>query len=90
MWSASTSSAIHQGGSSASVALASHLENTSSVVGSNDNINGAGGLLSQGSIASGGPLTQESITSGWNPMVHKVKPFSSLGSCFIIYDTCWD
>ena len=52
---ASTSSAIHQGGSSASVALASHLESISSVV--------------------GGLLTQESATSGWYPMVHKVKPF---------------
>ena len=73
--SASTSSTSHQGGSSASVALASHLESISSVVGSNDKINGAGGLLTQGSVASGGPLTQESVTSGWNEMVHKVKPF---------------
>ena len=54
---ASTSSAVHQGGSSASVALASHLESTSSIVGSNDKINGVGGLLTQGSVASGGPLT---------------------------------
>ncbi|XP_050259003.1 protein FAR1-RELATED SEQUENCE 5-like [Quercus robur] len=75
LMSASTSSASHQGGSSASVALASHLESISSVVGSNDKINGAGGLLTQGSVASGGPLTQESFTSGWNEMVHKVKPF---------------
>ncbi|KAL0013275.1 hypothetical protein SO802_000344 [Lithocarpus litseifolius] len=75
LMSASTSSAIHQGSSSASVALASHLESISSVVGSNDKINGAGGLLTQGSVASGGPLTQESATSGWNPMVHKVKLF---------------
>ena len=57
------------------MALASHLERISSVVGSNDKINGAGGLLTQGSIASGGPLTQESFTSGWNEMVHKVMPF---------------
>ena len=55
--------------------LASHLESISSVVGSNDKLNGAGGLLIQGSIASGGPLTQESFTSEWNEMVHKVKPF---------------
>ncbi|KAF3955830.1 hypothetical protein CMV_018996 [Castanea mollissima] len=72
LMSASTSSAAHQGGSSASVALASHLESTSNVVGSNDKINGAGGLLTQGSVASGGPLTQESITNGWNPMVHNL------------------
>ena len=72
---ASTSSAVHQGGSSASVALASHLESISSVVGSNNKINGAGGLLTQGSIASGGSSTQESVTSGWNEMIHKVKPF---------------
>ena len=72
---ASTSSASHQRGSSASVALASHLESISSVVGSNDKINGAGGLLTQGSVASRGPLTQESVTSGWNEMVHKDKPF---------------
>ncbi|KAL4614081.1 hypothetical protein ACB092_07G029500 [Castanea dentata] len=71
----STSSASHQGCSSASVALASHLESISSVVGSNDKINGAGGLLTQGSVASGGPLTQESVTNGWNEMIHKVKPF---------------
>ena len=71
----STSSAAHQGGSSASVALASHLESISSVVGSNDKINGVGGFLTQGSVASGGLLTQESFTSGWNEMVHKVKPF---------------
>ncbi|XP_050291950.1 protein FAR1-RELATED SEQUENCE 5-like [Quercus robur] len=63
LMSASTSSASHQGGSSASVALASHLKSISSVVGSNDKIDGAGGLLTQGSIASGGPLTQESVTS---------------------------
>ncbi|XP_023894026.2 protein FAR1-RELATED SEQUENCE 5-like [Quercus suber] len=75
LMSASTSFAVHQGGSSTSVALTSYLESTSSVVGSNDKINGAGGLMTQGSVASGGPLTQESITSGWNPMVHKVKPF---------------
>ena len=75
LYSTSTSSAVHQGGSSVSVALASHLESTSSVVGSNDKINGAGGPLTLGSVANGGPLTQESITSGWNPMVHKVKPF---------------
>ena len=61
--SASTSSTSHQGGSSASVALASHLESISSVVISNDKIDGAGGLLTQGSIASGGLLTQESVTS---------------------------
>ena len=42
---------------------------------SNNKINGAGGLLTQGSVASGGPLTQVSATSGWYPMVHKVKPF---------------
>ncbi|XP_030937910.1 protein FAR-RED IMPAIRED RESPONSE 1-like [Quercus lobata] len=42
LMSASTSSPSHQGGSSASVALASHLESISSVVGSNDKINGAG------------------------------------------------
>ena len=54
---ASTSSTSHQGGSSTSVALASHLENISSVVGSNDKINAAGGLLTQGSVVSGGPLT---------------------------------
>ncbi|XP_050252511.1 protein FAR-RED ELONGATED HYPOCOTYL 3-like [Quercus robur] len=54
---ASTSSTSHQGGSSTSVALASHLENISSVVGSNDKIDGARDLLTQGSIASGGPLT---------------------------------
>ena len=54
---ASTSSAVHQGGSSASVALASHLESTSSVVSFNDKINGAGGLLTQRSVVSGGPLT---------------------------------
>ncbi|XP_075663145.1 protein FAR-RED IMPAIRED RESPONSE 1-like [Castanea sativa] len=70
-----TSFASHQGGSSASVALASHLEIISSVVGSNDKIDGAGGLLTQGSVASGGPLTQESVTSGWNEMIHEVKPF---------------
>nr|XP_023929565.1 protein FAR1-RELATED SEQUENCE 5-like [Quercus suber] len=75
LMSAFTSSAVHQEGSSASVALTSHLESTSSVVGSNDKINGVGGIMTQGSVASGGPLTQESITSGWNPMVHKVKPF---------------
>ena len=69
----------HQGGASTSVALASHLQSISSVVGSNDKIDGAGG-----------PLTQGSVTSGWDEMVHKVKPFSSLGSCFIIYDTCCD
>ena len=57
------------------MALASHLERISSVVGFNDKINGAGGLLTQGSITSGGPLTQESFTSGWNEMVHKVKLF---------------
>ena len=61
--------------SSASVALASHLKSISSVVDSNDKINGAGGLLTQGSVASGSPVTQESVTSGWNEMVHKVKPF---------------
>ena len=72
---ASTSSSSYQGSSSASVALASHLESISSVIGSNDKINGAGGLLTQGSVASGGPLTQESVTSGWNEMVHKFKPF---------------
>ena len=72
---ASTSSASHQGGLSASAALASHLESISSVVGSNDKINGAGGLLTQGSVASGGLSTQESVTSGWNEMIHKVKPF---------------
>ena len=55
--SASTSSTSHQGGSSASVALASHLKSISSVVISNDKINSAGGLLTQGSVASGGPLT---------------------------------
>ncbi|KAK7809585.1 hypothetical protein CFP56_018328, partial [Quercus suber] len=74
LMSASTSFATHQGGSSASVALASHLESISTVVGSNDKINSAGSLLIQGHVASGGPLTQESITSGWSPMVHKVKP----------------
>ncbi|KAL0002924.1 hypothetical protein SO802_016705 [Lithocarpus litseifolius] len=68
--SASTSSASHQGGLSVSVALASHLESISSVIGSNDKINGARGLLTQGSVASGGPVTQE-----WNEMVHKFKPF---------------
>ena len=72
---ASASSVSHQGGSLASVALASHLESISSVVGSNDKINGVGGLLTQRSVASGGPLTQGSVTSGWNEMVHKVKPF---------------
>ena len=72
---ASTSFASHQGGLSASVALASHLESISSVVGSNNKINGAGGLLTQGSIASGGSSTQESVISGWNEMVHKVKSF---------------
>ena len=72
---ASTSSASHQRGSSASVALASHLESISSVIVSNEKINGAGGLLTQGSVASGGPMTQESVISGWNEMVHKVKPF---------------
>ncbi|KAL0009880.1 hypothetical protein SO802_004988, partial [Lithocarpus litseifolius] len=59
---ASTSSASHQGGSSGNVALASHLESISSVVGSNNKINGSGGsggLLTQASVASGGPLTQE-------------------------------
>ena len=71
----STSSASHQGGSSASVALASHLESISNVVGSNDKIDGAGDLLTQGSIASGGPLTQGSVASGWNEAVHKVEPF---------------
>ncbi|KAK9993848.1 hypothetical protein SO802_023551 [Lithocarpus litseifolius] len=78
LMSASTSSPSHQGGSSASVALTSHLESISSVVGSNDKINGSGGsggLLTQGSVASGGPLTQESVTSGWNELVHKFKPF---------------
>ena len=54
---ASTSFASHQGGSSASVAFASPLESISSVVSSNDKIDGAGGLLTQGSVASGGPLT---------------------------------
>ncbi|KAL0005246.1 hypothetical protein SO802_012807 [Lithocarpus litseifolius] len=57
---ASTSSMSLQGGSTASVALASHLESISSVVGSNDKIYGSGGsrgLLTQGSVASGGPLT---------------------------------
>ncbi|XP_023922891.1 protein FAR1-RELATED SEQUENCE 5-like [Quercus suber] len=68
LMSASTSFATHQGGSSASVALASHLESISTVVGSNDKINSAGSLLIQGHVASGGPLTQESITSGWSPM----------------------
>ena len=72
---ASTSSTSHQRGLLASVALASHLESISSVVGSNDIIDGAGGLLAQGSVASGGPLTQESVASGWNEMVHKVKLF---------------
>ena len=67
---ASTSSASYQGGS-----LASHLESISSVIVSNEKINGAGGLLTQGSVASGGPMTQESVISGWNEMVHKVKPF---------------
>ena len=52
--------------------LASHLESISSVVGSNDKLNGAEGLLIQGSIASGGHLTQDSFTSEWNEMVHKV------------------
>ncbi|XP_075674731.1 protein FAR1-RELATED SEQUENCE 5-like [Castanea sativa] len=75
LMSTSTSSASHQGCSSASVALASHLESISSVVGSNDKIDGAGGLLTQGIVANGGPLTQESVTNGWNEMVHKVKPF---------------
>ena len=59
--------------------LASHLQSISSVVGFNDKIDGAGGSLTQGSVA-----------SGWNEMVHKVEPFFSLGSCFIIYDTCCD
>ena len=72
---ASTSSTSHQGGLSTNVALASHLESISSVVGSNDKINGAGGLLTQGSVASGGPLTKESVTSEWNEMIHKVKSF---------------
>nr|XP_023918680.1 protein FAR1-RELATED SEQUENCE 5-like [Quercus suber] len=73
--STSTSSTSYQGGSSASVALVSYLESISNVVGSNDKINSARGLLTQGSVASEGPLTQESFTSGWNEMVHKVKPF---------------
>ena len=42
-------------------------------------IDGAGDLLTQGSIASGGPLTQGSVASGCNETVHKVEPFSSLG-----------
>ena len=49
------------------------------MVGSNDKIDGARC-----------PLTQGSVASGWNEMVHKVEPFFSLGSCFIIYDTCCD
>ena len=60
---ASISSASHQGGSSANVALASHLESISNVVGSNDKIDGARDLLTRGSIASGGPLTQGSVVS---------------------------
>ena len=72
---ASISSASHQGGSSASVALASYLESTSNVVGSNDKIDGAGDLLTQGSIASGGPLTQGSVVSWWIETVHKAEPF---------------
>ena len=33
------------------------------------------GPLTQESVASEGPLTQESVTSEWNEMVHKVKSF---------------
>jgi len=55
--------------------LASHLESISSHVGSNDKIDSARGLLSQGSVASGGPLTEGSVASGSNEMVHKVEPF---------------
>ena len=72
---ASTSFASHQGGSLTSVALASHLESISNVVGSNEKIDGAKDLLTQGSIASGGPLTQRSVASGWNETVLKVVPF---------------
>ena len=46
---------------------------------SNDKIDDTGDLLTQGSIASGGPLTQGSVASGCNEIVHKVEPFSSLG-----------
>ena len=63
---------MHQGGSLASVELASHLESISSVVGSNEKINGAKGLLTQGSVASGGLFTQGSVTSGWNEMERTV------------------
>ena len=42
---------------------------------SNDKIDGAGDLLTQGSIASGGPLTQGSVVSAGNETVHKVEPF---------------
>ena len=72
---ASISSASHQGGSSASVALASHLESISNVVGSNEKIDGAGDLLTQGSIASRGPLTWGSVASEWNETIHKFEPF---------------
>ena len=42
---------------------------------SNNKIDGAKDLLTQGSIASGGPLTQRSVASGWNETVLKVVPF---------------
>ena len=58
---------------------------------SNGKIDGAGDLLTQGSIARGGPLTQGSMlqVDGMRWFI-KSSHFSSLGSCFIIYDTCCD